>query len=630
MRLAKMSDASSVAGVTIRAVTEDNIERARAVTEKNGIAEFPKDKVFPKTSDANAKDTHLFIADTASGPALQFAEATAFSSGFDSAPPPNRPHAEIVTDRNLYRPGHTVKMKGSPRDVSVFSGLMIPFGADVRWSVTEGDGSRVVGEGNTTLSAYGGWEAEWKVPDKAKLGRYEIRCRVAGRDYDGVTLISVQEYRVPLFSVMVEATTPEVGTTAHARISSAYFHGAPNVAARVHWKATWTTYAEFGSEVEGGYRKRFNSYSEVGPRLDVDSEDIKTIEGDTQLDAHGFATLVCESPFKDNSAVGRINVIWRADVTSIDGQTLSGGDTATLFPTETRLGVRAEEQLTEPAGVKVEIDALDAQDHKVKGVAIRADLFHVTTKTVKEQIAPFVYRYRNSDQFAKIASQESKTPAELVFPTSETGRYVAAVNAIKVKAPVVSDETTVTGEKPAELPVINETTFKIERRAEPFLPGEKAALTIEAPFGGVAWVSVETDEVLDTLLVPVKGNAGRIELPIKENYAPNATVSIYLVKPGGENELPMERFAYTDIEVARPDRELKIEPRLASATAKPGEVVRGEVLVTSEDKPVTDADLLVFAVDDAVLKLGDWKLPKIGERFYPRNPFSIRTYQALH
>jgi alpha-2-macroglobulin len=628
MRLAKMSDASSVAGVTIRAVTEENIELARAVTDKNGIAEFPKDTVFPKTGDT--KKTHLFIADTATGPALQFAEGTAYSSGSDYAASEKKSHAEIVTDRNLYRPGQTVKMKGLVRDGSVFSGLMIPVGADVHWSVTEGDGSRVIGEGDTTLSAYGGWEAEWKVPDKAKLGSYEIRCRVAGRDYDGVTLISVQEYRVPLFSVVVEATTSEVGTTAHARISSAYFHGAANVAARVHWKATWTTYAEFGSEVEGGYRKRFNSYAEVGPRLDVDSEDLKTIEGDTQLDAHGFATLVCESPFKDNSAVGRINVIWRADVTSIDGQTLSGGDTATLFPTETRLGVRAEEQLTEPAGVKVEIDALDPQDHKVDGVAVRADLFHVTTKTVKEQIAPFVYRYRNTDQFAKIASQESKTPAELVFPTSETGRYVAAVNAIKVKAPVVSDETTVTGEKPAELPVVNETTFKIERRPEPFLPGEKAALTIQAPFGGVAWVSVETDEVLDTLLVPVKGNAGRIELPIKKNYAPNATVSIYLVKPGGENELPQERFAYTDIEVRRPDRELKIEPRLSSATAKPGDMVRGEVLVSSEDKPVPDADLLVFAVDDAVLTLGDWKLPKIGDRFYPRNPFSIRTYQALH
>src|SRR4029453_9031377 len=377
------------------------------------------------------------------------------------------------------------------------------------------------------------------------------------------------------------------------------------------------------------FRKRFNAYAEVGPRLDVDSEEMKTIEGDTKLDAHGMATLTCESPFKDDPAVGRATVIWRVDVTSVDGQTLAGGDMATLFSSETRLGVRASEQATEPAGVKVEIDALDPEDQKVSGVIVQADLFHVTTKTVKEQIAPFVYRYRNTDEFAKVASQESKTPADLIFPTTETGRYVVAVSVPKIKTPLVSDETTVTGEKSAELPVINETTFKIEHRAEPFLAGDKAAFTIQAPFGGVAWVSVETDEILDTLLVPVSGNAGRIELPIKKDYAPNATVSIYLVKPGGDKELPRERFAYSDIEVRRPDRELKIGPHLASATAKPGETVRGEVRVTSEDKPVADADLLVFAGDDAVLTLGDWKLPAIGAGFYPRNPFSVRTYEAL-
>ena len=630
MRLAKMSDASSVAGVTIRAVTEDNIEAARAVTDKNGIAEFAKDSVFPKTKDSNAKNTDLFIADTPSGPALQFAEATAFSSGTDSSPTPNRPSAEIVTDRNLYRPGHTVKMKGLARDVAAGGGLTIPSGASVHWSITESYGTRVVGEGDTMLSAYGGWEAEWKVPDKVKLGSYVVRCSVGGRDYTGVTAFSIQEFRVPLFSVMVEATTPEVGTTAHVKISSAYFHGAPNVGARVHWKASWTTLADYASDSDEPYRKRFNSYAEVGPRFDVDSEDIKTIEGDTQLDAHGFATIGCESPFKDNPAVSRMSIIWRADVTSVDGQTLSGGETATLFATETRLGVRAEEQVTEPAGVKVEIDALDPEDEKQDGVLVRADLYYLTTKTVKEQLAPFVYRYRNTDQFAKVASQESKTPAELVFPTTETGRYVVAVTATKVKAPVVSDETTVTGEQPAQLPVVNETTFKIDRRREPLLPGQKAALTMQAPFGGVAWVSVETDEVLDTLLVPVKGNAGRIEVPIKENYAPNATVSIYLVKPGGENQLPLERFAFTEIDVRRPDRELKVVPHLASATAKPGDAVRGEVLVTLQDKPVADADLLVFAVDDAVLMLGDWKLPNIGVRFYPRNVFSVRTYEALH
>src|SRR5262245_34686039 len=108
MRLAKMSDARSMSGVTIRALTEDNVELTRAVTDKNGIAEFLKDKVFPKTSDSSSKNTQLFIADTAIGPALQSAEANAYPSGFDSTPSPNNPHAEIVTDRNLYRPGHTL------------------------------------------------------------------------------------------------------------------------------------------------------------------------------------------------------------------------------------------------------------------------------------------------------------------------------------------------------------------------------------------------------------------------------------------------------------------------------------------------------------------------------------------
>ena len=94
------------------------------------------------------------------------------------------------------------------------------------------------------------------------------------------------------------------------------------------------------------------------------------------------------------------------------------------------------------------------------------------------------------------------------------------------------------------------------------LPGETAVLTTKAPSAGLAWVSVETDEILDTLLVPLSGNAGRIELPIKKEYAPNAFVSVYLTRPGGEDKLPRERFAFTEIAVRRPDRELKIESRL--------------------------------------------------------------------
>jgi uncharacterized protein YfaS (alpha-2-macroglobulin family) len=272
---------------------------------------------------------------------VQFAEGDSYTSGSgDNTAPEKKPHVEVITDRNLYRPGQLVKMKGMMREPNGID-LTIPKATAVHWTVTEAYGTHISGEGDTTMSAEGGWEAEWTILDNIKTGRYDIRCKLEGKEYDGVTQISVEEYRVPAFSVVVEAKT-ENGQTAHAHVSSAYFHGAPNAGARVHWKASWTASTEFDSRNEA-YKRRYNSCKEVGPRLDPDNEELKTVEGDMKLDAHGFADLSCESPFKENAAVGKASVSWRAEVTSLDGQTLVGGDLAPLFPAPALLGVRATE-----------------------------------------------------------------------------------------------------------------------------------------------------------------------------------------------------------------------------------------------------------------------------------------------
>ena len=624
VRLTKMADAQPVSGVTVRAVTNENVELARDETDENGLATFPLKKIFPDKKPG----AHLFIADTKSGPALQFVQGTSYSTR-GGGPGGKIAHAEIITDRNLYRPGQVVKMKGIVRNFTS-AGLTIPSAREAHWQVLGGDGDRVVGEGSSTVSPDGGWEAEWTIPEKSKVGHFGISCTVDGQHYDGITAIDIEEYRVPVFTVDVEAKN-EVGQVSQAKVSSAYFHGAPNAGARVHWKATWTAAVEFiGDEGEDytKYKRRYNTHAEVGPRLDLENPQTKTIEGDGRLDGHGFATITCESPFKDDAAITKANIVWRAEVTSLDGQTITGGAPAAVFPNEVRLGVRATEKPNQNA-LGVSIDAIDLDNKQINGVGVHVDLFHVTTKVAKEQIAPFIYRYRNVDEFTKVATQEAKTPAEFELPAKETGGYVVAVSATDRKAALVSDEASVTGAQFAELPVQNETSFKLEHEARPFAPGEKAILSIQAPFGGIAWVSVETEEILDTLLVPVAGNAGRIELPIKKEYAPNALVSVYLVRPGGEKELPRERFASSEIEVRRPERELKIEPQLAAKSVKPGETVRGEVRVTSENRPVANVDLAVFAVDDAVLKLGDWKLPDVLGGFYRRNPFAVRSYQSL-
>ena len=623
LRVAKMSDAQPVAGISVRAITKDNVELGRATTGKDGYAGFDRKTLFPDKKQA----AHLFVAETHAGSAIQFVDGQQYYGASESGWPARTGHCEIITDRNLYRPGQVVKMKGLVR---AFQGdqMTLPAASEVRWRVLQSDGDRTVAEAAAQLSSEGAWEAEWTVPEKSKLGRFEIRCAIGKEDCEGSASFSVQEYRVPLFSVTVEATTPQVGAMARAEVSSVYFHGAPNIGARIHWKASWRANAEFASDGDD-YRKRFNAFAEVGPRIDPTDELTKTVEGDAILDRQGRATLNCESPFKDNAGVSRAEVYWRADVTSVDGQTISGGDHSRVFRNPVRLGIKTVEEFAAPRGVKASVDAVNEHDEKLPGVKVRLDLYLVTTKTAKEQIAPFVYRYRNVDQFRKIESRELTTPVEVSLATESAGRYVTAITALDREAGPVSDETTVSGAEAVELPVENETSFTIQHETRSFTPGEQATLSIQAPFGGIAWVSVETDKILDTMLVPLPGNAGRISLPIKKEYAPNATVSIYLVKPGGDRSLPRERFATSAIDVHRPDVELNIKARLASATVRPGEIVRGNVTVASDGKPVPGVDLLVFAVDDAVLKLGSWQLPNLIGGFYRRNPFAVRSYQSL-
>ncbi|MBV8141542.1 MAG: hypothetical protein JOZ60_05785, partial [Verrucomicrobia bacterium] len=620
VRLAGMADAQPVAGIAVRAVTAENIELQRETTGQDGIATFRRSTLFP---DRQPHAT-LIIAETSDGPLVRSLDIdTGYTSGTETVPLPEKLRAAIITDRNLYRPGQSVKIKGILRDANE-TNLTIPSANEVRWQVTAGDEKRVIKEGTAILSGHGTWEALWEIPEKAQTGHYQIHCNVGKAAYAGIADVDVEEYRVPLFSVIAEVSN-EVGEAAHATLSSAYFHGAPNAAANVHWKATWTVAAEIHDESF----KCYNSYAEIGPRLDPDAVPSKTIEGDIKLDPHGRAFLECESPFKNNPAVGFCDVSWRAEVTSLDGQTIVGGASESISSARARLGVQASEDTSSPKTIQAQIQAFDQENQSVTDIALHADLFFVFTKTVKEQVAPFVYRYRNTDRFTKIASQELRGPGKIRFEVQQTGRYVVAVSAPAVLTPLVSDEATVTGEEPAELPIENETSFEIEQRAQPFAPGETAVLTTKAPFPGIAWVSIETDKILDTLLIQIPGNAGRIEIPIKKEYAPNAFVSIYLTRPGAGHSLPLERFAYTQIIVNRPDWKLDIDPHLSAVSAAPGQKIHGRLHVTSEDRPTADADLAVFVVDDAVLQLGGWQLPDLVSSFYYQRAFGVKSYESL-
>jgi alpha-2-macroglobulin len=607
LRVSKMSDAQPIAGITVRALNSDSIETARATTDANGIATFTLGALFPPKES----QTQYFVAYTATGLAVGLADGSTYEAG-SAGGAYTQDFTALITDRNLYRPGEEVKIKGILRDAAGTDVALPPAGTVVHWQITQGDDGKVVGEGSSPVSAAGAFEGSWQIPAKSPLGE----CTLAVDHRDGRAYFDIEEYRVPLFSAELDTKT-EVGTTAHAQVSSIFFHGGANVGARVHWTAAWTASSD-----------NCNTYQQIGPVLDVDNAPSQTVQGDTKLDGNGQAAITCDSPFASNAAVGASSITWHADVTSIDGQTLASGATQNFSSTPVLLAVTADEKMDKPRGVTAKITANDPDQKPVaQPVNVTADLYHVITRTVKEQVAPLVLQFHNTDEFTKVATQQAVAPSTINFSATETGRYVVAVHA--AGSPITATETTVTGDEPAEMPVENETTFSLTARDRPWVPGDNAVFTVQAPFAGVAWVCIETDKILDTMLVPLSGNAARIEIPVKKEYAPNATVAVYLTKPGGDSALPAERFAVAPLNVRRPDRELNLAWDLAKTDVRPGERVSGAVLASSENKPVAGADLAVFAVDDSVLQLGGWTLPDLPGTFYPPNPHTVSSYQSL-
>ncbi len=622
LRIARMSDGQPVSGAAVKVLDKKFLPLATGTTDAQGLA------IFAQSTIPGAE---YFVAEVEGHSTLQpMAMSDSFSGGYLSArpPPPLRSHA--FTDRPLYRPGQEVSFKGMVREEQGDT-LKIPAGKAIKWTIESAYGSEVFASGQTKVDAEGGWNGRWTPPDGSRLGDMAVKAMLDNVPLGGAARFRIEEFRNPPFSVECGDQESARAGEAIIVVSSQYFHGAPNAGASVAWTATWV------SDSDGDY---YDGGDDTFKRVDLYSENRKhpayvaEVSGETALDGNGRATIRCAAPFKDPGNRARCNVSWKVDVTGPDGQTITGGVAHYVDMADVLLGVKSVDAET-PGQLAFEWDA-KAPFASAPG-AVKAELFHVVTKSVKERLAPNVYRYRNFDQFVPVEKRDHVTEETLTFAPKEPGRYVLVVSPPAGSAGMpVSEEAYLSGGEPSEVPVQSETAATVlslngglAPNDKPWKVGETAVLNVLSPTPGVAWVSVETDHILDTFTVPVQGNTSRIEIPVKPEYEPNAFVSVYLLRPGGDRQLAGEMFGYTALGVTKDDRVLALDVKVDKPEYEPREKISGTVRVTAAGRPVAGADLALYAVDDSILSLGGWTLPSFLAEFFPARNYAVVTYSAL-
>jgi alpha-2-macroglobulin len=620
LRVARMSTGEPVAGSRVTAHDNKMEEIGRGITDREGLVTFAQDL---------AARAVWYQADEDGATTLQpVALSDKFPSGYPTTirPPPYRSFS--FTDRPLYRPGQEISFKGLVRSEKE-GRLEIPKGTKVEWSIESGYGSEVFATGKTTIDRQGGWNGTWTSPADGPIGTMTLKASVDGIALAPAAEFQIEEFRNPLFSVVCQQGQAKAPAEAVVEVQSQYFHGAPNATAAVRWTATW-----YGDSSDGYYNGdddmvRVDLHSEHAPRNTFSAE----VSGEAALDKDGQVTLRCQPPFPDSGNRAYCHVQWRVDVTGPNGQTLTGGLAQQVPMAPVLLGVK----VLAASGDSL-VFRWDAETPFGSApAAVQATLFQVVTKSAKERLAPDVYRYRNFDQFVSVDHRDHVTENSLTFQPREPGRYVLVVAPLPGNEGMpVSEEAYLAGGDPSEVPVDGDTAAKVFSLTGGRTPedaawkvGETAALTVLSPTGGVAWVSVETDHILDTFTLPIEGNTTRIEIPVKPNYEPNVHVSVYILRPGGTDQLAGEMFGSTDLAVIAPNRTLDLAVTVKAETFTPRETVSGQVRVTAAGEPVAGADLAIYAVDDSILELGGWERPHFLNNFFPQRPFGVATYSAL-
>ena len=487
-RVAGMADGLPRPGITVRALSASNFELARETTDHDGLVRFPSAALVPPKDVNGGEPARSLVADTPEGPAIATLDGPDFDDSVSFPEKPDHPlkgdtlRAVTLTDRSLYRPGQTVRIKGLARTVkadgSEHGALHVPAGQSVHWSITPAEQDEPAAQGDAGVDAEGGWEAQWAIPAGAKLGDYQLNGTLkraekaakktdddtddpsGGQEGNSATVLHIQDYKVPLFEVTATAdpVAPPESNASVCRVRAGYFSGQPVAGARVSWRVHWDRTDDGSVPQAGAAGNPDDSSDNTEPLLEQDdryseravtappSDDAPTPEskGEARLDGQGEAEIRAGLP--PNLPGARYRARWEVAVTSADGQSVAAANPPgeTLLRQPVLLGVAAttgkvadQGQIAPPDGppagtVRVLLAAYDANDQAAQARDARVEVFRVGTKTVRETVAPFVVRYRNTPLYTSIKT----APVARVGPDTsldvavgEPGHYVVVAAA---------------------------------------------------------------------------------------------------------------------------------------------------------------------------------------------------------
>jgi alpha-2-macroglobulin len=551
--------------------------------------------------------------------------------------------AAVFTERGIYRPGERVYAKAIVRS-GPLGALVAPRGDSLKWEFLDRD-YQLVRDTVTTLSSFGTADQSFPLGSDVPLGFYAIRLRLQhGGEWHVMaeTSYQVAEYRPPEFLVDVNADPAprHAGDEVDASVTARYLFGAPMAGARVRLLVQHRPMHAWELEIPGADGWQIGGY-DFDEHFDSVESTIAEERVDT-LDAQGALDVSVRMPATENGRAARTGIL--AVVTDANRQTVSAGRSIVVHPAAFYVGAKSRgDDWFWRAGTPVELDVIALRPDgervsgvRVAGVVVRREWHRV--RRVRDgqltEVGSWV-----ADTVATCAVQTTATPAPCRFTPTAGGSYMVAFTAHDAQGRIARTTMWRWAAGPGFVPWRDETKLRMEiiPDRQRYSVGDTATLLIASPFTDVnAWLTIERERVLESRPIRITAGASTVRVPITEELAPNAFVSVLLVRgrsaaPGPLDDpgRPALRVGYTELRVVPEVKRLDVQVAPLQPEYRPGDTARVSIAVSTPGGGGQRAEVTLWAVDEGVLALTGYRTPDPVELLYRPRPLGSRLASNL-
>ncbi len=578
----------------------------------------------------------------------------------------------MFTDRSLYRPGETVRLKGIIRTQA--GNLIEPAAAaDAPELVLLDPAETEISRVPVTVSEDGSFDISHTLAE-GKTGTHTIRLEYPSElekaeaiedDWSAAEAMKasavftrelrVEEFRRNAFEVEQTLAKPANGAeTVNAELSARYYQGQPVAAGKVTHYTRVTPenpYPErFRDFLFGNHRSEdwgywyhyfgYRSQYDDGEEQDDGPEGPSQAQGEATLSPEGKAVFPLAIP-KAEFPTGR-SVKITSEVTDSNNQTLTATTGTTVHPAALYVGLSRNDKLARAGSpVSYRIVAIDTEGNPYPApVTLTATLTRDVNSVTRSRNAEGDTVTRNDVQEEQVStSLVTLDPAasagagqELTVTPVANGRHFLTLRGKDAEG---RDFATVVGFHAYgadDYPWLYEDGLRVKLVAEKksYQAGETARVLVLSPIEGTALVTVEREKVLRSFLMPLKADNPVIEIPVTEDDAPNAYVSVLIVKgaEGSAREIktPQLRLGYCNLAIENTRDRLSVTLKAdgpANETAggqpacRPGdEVTLTGTALLADGSPAAGAELTLYAEDEGTLAVMGYGTPDPMAFFY--------------